>query len=181
MTIRCSIFYTLRVLFWLLPVWCTIELTLFFYFAVTGQEGQLSQVDGAWEEDKEDDLSELEASAQGVSSAGNEEEELHTPKLSQRGLQLRAQMMKYGLSIAVITELYMWVLRVKDIFRQDSEGRYLCFFNNCTMRMTTNFSRHIAKHEKKLDAISPDLVHLLKEGASVEKYLAKQIFTPTFL
>lgn len=37
------------------------------------------------------------------------------------------------------------------------------------MRMTTNFSRHIAKHEKKMDAISPELVHLLKEGANIEK------------
>ncbi|EGC36896.1 hypothetical protein DICPUDRAFT_97418 [Dictyostelium purpureum] len=74
------------------------------------------------------------------------EEEFTTPiKPSQRGIQLRNQMIRYGL----------------NLFRQDSQGKYLCFFDNCNLRMLTNFSRHIAKHERKNDRIKPDLVSLI--------------------
>ncbi|KAF2076033.1 hypothetical protein CYY_002647 [Polysphondylium violaceum] len=74
------------------------------------------------------------------------EEEFTTPlKPSQRGVQLRNQMIRYGL----------------NLFRQDSQGKYLCFFEGCSLRMLTNFSRHIAKHERKGDRIKPDLVPLI--------------------
>lgn len=74
------------------------------------------QVDGEWEEeDNEEDADIGESSTGTASQAGGSsmkgeeggslgEEELHTPKLSQRGLQLRAQMMKYGLSIFILDQ-----------------------------------------------------------------------------
>ncbi|EFA84393.1 hypothetical protein PPL_03471 [Heterostelium album PN500] len=72
-----------------------------------------------------------------------EEEEFTTPiKPSQRGVQLRNQMIYYGL----------------NLFRQDNQGKYLCFFENCQLRMLTNFSRHIAKHERKGDKIKEELL-----------------------
>eukprot|EP01133_Synstelium_polycarpum_P007750 gene7750-9085_t len=72
-----------------------------------------------------------------------EEEEFTTPlKPSQRGVQLRNQMIHYGL----------------NLFRQDNQGKYLCFFEGCALRMLTNFSRHIAKHERKGDKIKEELL-----------------------
>ncbi|KAF2076895.1 hypothetical protein CYY_001798 [Polysphondylium violaceum] len=65
-------------------------------------------------------------------------------KFSSRGIQLRQQMMKYGLKL----------------FRMDSEGKYICFFQGCSLHMITNFSRHVAKHEKVGDRIKPELFHL---------------------
>lgn len=78
----------------------------------------MSQLDGEYEGDEEGE-EDLEMESGGSASqaggsgsmgvgtpAGGEEEELHTPKLSQRGLQLRSQMMKYGLSI------FSWVLHL---------------------------------------------------------------------
>jgi hypothetical protein len=63
----------------------------------------MSQLDGEWEGEDEDADEEDGNSGTGTQTGGGGaagvEEELHTPKLSQRGLQLRAQMMKYGLSI----------------------------------------------------------------------------------
>ncbi|EGG16358.1 hypothetical protein DFA_09389 [Cavenderia fasciculata] len=79
-----------------------------------------------------------------------EEEEFTTPlKPSQRGVQLRNQMIHYGL----------------NLFRQDNQGKYLCFFDGCQLRMLTNFSRHIAKHERKGDQIKEELKPFLPKSS----------------
>ncbi|KYQ94069.1 hypothetical protein DLAC_04346 [Tieghemostelium lacteum] len=84
--------------------------------------------------------------ARGSNPTDEGEEEFTTPsKPSQRGVQLRNQMIHYGL----------------NLFRLDSQGKYLCFFEGCSLRMLTNFSRHIAKHERKNDKIKEDLIPLL--------------------
>jgi len=36
-------------------------------------------------------------------------------------------------------------------FKKDNEGKYVCFFEGCTMNMWTNFSRHIKAHELRGD------------------------------
>jgi len=56
-------------------------------------------------------------------------------KLSARGKQIRIQMDKYG----------------NKRFKKDNEGKYVCFFEGCTMNMWTNFSRHIKAHELRGD------------------------------
>ncbi|GAM23373.1 hypothetical protein SAMD00019534_065480 [Acytostelium subglobosum LB1] len=65
-------------------------------------------------------------------------------RYSSRGVQLREQMIKYGLKL----------------FRMDGEGKYICFFQGCSLHMITNFSRHVAKHEKVGDQIKSELLHL---------------------
>ncbi|GAM25403.1 hypothetical protein SAMD00019534_085780, partial [Acytostelium subglobosum LB1] len=81
--------------------------------------------------------------SKGILMEEQEDEEFTTPmKPSQRGVQLRNQMITYGL----------------NVFRQDSQGKYLCFFEGCNLRMLTNFSRHIAKHERKGDRVKEDLI-----------------------
>eukprot|EP01132_Coremiostelium_polycephalum_P011947 gene11947-14623_t len=80
-----------------------------------------------------------------------DEEEFTTPlKPSQRGIQLRNQMIYYGL----------------NLFRQDNQGKYLCFFEGCSLRMLTNFSRHIAKHERKGDKIKEELAGLVPSNSN---------------
>lgn len=88
-------------------------------------ESQMSQVDGEWEGDDDDgeDVDEgntsLKEGKEGTKEGGNSgggEEELHTPKLSQRGLQLRAQMMKYGLSIFNDLHLFIYYYDINLFF-----------------------------------------------------------------
>ncbi|KAH3760800.1 hypothetical protein Pelo_7365 [Pelomyxa schiedti] len=57
------------------------------------------------------------------------------------GADLHRQMVKYG----------------AKMFERDSEGRYRCFFEHCSLTMTNNFSRHIHGHEQRGDAIKPHL------------------------
>eukprot|EP01105_Mastigella_eilhardi_P026929 TRINITY_DN799_c3_g2_i1.p2 TRINITY_DN799_c3_g2~~TRINITY_DN799_c3_g2_i1.p2 ORF type:complete len:356 (-),score=120.21 TRINITY_DN799_c3_g2_i1:122-1189(-) len=51
---------------------------------------------------------------------------------SGRAPQLCKQMDRYG----------------DEKFLMDDQGRMVCFFPNCDKRMSNNFSRHLAKHEK---------------------------------
>jgi len=67
-----------------------------------------------------------------------EEDKLVKP--SQRGKQIRIQMDKYG----------------NKRFKKDNEGKYVCFFEGCTMNMWTNFSRHIKAHELRGDKPSSE-------------------------
>jgi len=87
-------------------------------------------------------------------SSSDETENFTVPtKPSARGIQLREQMLRYGL----------------NLFRIDNEGKYICFFTGCQLHMTTNFSRHISKHEKNGDPIKEELQHLSKNPLPPQK------------
>ncbi|KAF2070797.1 hypothetical protein CYY_007888 [Polysphondylium violaceum] len=50
------------------------------------------------------------------------------------------------------------------ILRKDVNGDYLCFYKNCSERMLTNYSRHLATHEQNNDLIEQDLSLCIFKG-----------------
>eukprot|EP01105_Mastigella_eilhardi_P017376 TRINITY_DN3997_c0_g2_i2.p1 TRINITY_DN3997_c0_g2~~TRINITY_DN3997_c0_g2_i2.p1 ORF type:complete len:132 (-),score=43.49 TRINITY_DN3997_c0_g2_i2:122-517(-) len=77
---------------------------------------------------------------------------------------LRAQLQFYG----------------PKLFQRDAEGKYVCFFRNCRRRMTTNFSRHVSKHEEAGDQIDPAMWSLAQKPDGEKLYVNLYLYASHF-